>query len=604
MRTWAPWVSLTVLLLAAQNAGCTARPATPAAPPAAVEQQAAPPRADLPAEPGRGTDGVLTLVYWQAPSLLNPYLSFGTKDGHAASLILEPLLRIAPDGTLVPALAAEVPTQENGGISADLTGITYRLRQDVVWSDGTPLTADDVVFTWQYCTAPETGCAWSSIFGGVTGVEALDSHTVRITFAAPRPYPYATFVGQQTPILQKAQFANCVGAAAQACSAQNMNPVGTGPYQVKEFRANDTVVYTVNENYRDANKPHFAEVVIKGAEDASAAARAVLETGEADYAWNLQVEPAILAEMAAKGNGQVVGAYGGDVERILLNFTDPDPALGDRRSEWTEEDPNPHPFLADPVVRRAMSMAIDRRLIAEQLYGAGGKPTCNILAGPPNVVSTANDSCLVQDIESAKELLEDAGYVDGDGDGIRETPEGLPMKVLFQTTTNSVRQKTQALVQQWWKELGIETELKNVAGSVFFGGDPASPDTLGKFYADVQMYTGPMQNPDPEDYLRAWLCRVDGEINIPNAGNNWLGGNAERWCTPAYDAKMEALKRAVGAERDKLAMELNDMLAQNYVNLPLVYRASVSAHANSLAGVENNAWDSEEWNIQDWSRAR
>jgi len=590
-------LAVLAMIFAACAAPATA-PATGGEAPAAAA-----PSSDLPAEPGRGTDGTVTLVYWQEVSILNPYLASGTKDFHGASLILEPLLEFDQDSQLVPALAAEVPTVENGGVSEDLMSITYKLKEGVLWSDGTPLTADDFVFTWQYCTAPLTGCTVQN-FVPVANVEAVDPLTVKITFSDPAPYPYIPFVGYLSPVLQKAQFENCIGEAAQSCSEQNTAPIGTGPYKVKEFRANDTVVYEINENYRDPNKPHFAEVVIKGAEDASASARAVLETGEADYGWNLQVEPAVLLDMEAKGLGELLAGFGGNVERILINFTNPDPNLGDKRSVWSPDDPNPHPFLTDIAVRKALSLAIDRNIIAEQLYGAGGKPTCNLLAGPPAVASTNNDACLKQDIAAANALLDEAGYVDSNGDGVRETPDGTPLKILYQTSTNSVRQKTQALIQQWWKEIGIETELKNVEAAVFFGGDPASPDTLNKFYTDVQMFTNGPDNPDPQQYLANWLCQVDGEYVIQTPANNWGGSNVERWCNPEYDALYKTLKSAVGDERAKIAIQLNDMLVQNYVAIPLVFRASVSAHANSLVGPAISGFESEEWNIEDWHRAR
>jgi peptide/nickel transport system substrate-binding protein len=601
---------LTVLiLLFAACAAPVAAPATGAeqgAAPAEAEAASAPGASDLPAEPGRGTDGPLSLVYWQEISIMNPYLSTGTKDYHAASLVLEGLLEIQPDGTIIQALAEEVPTVANGGISEDLTTITYKLKPDIVWADGTPFTADDVIFTWQYCTTPETGCSSAQTFNGVSSVEAIDPLTIKITFDGPQPYPYAPFGGYIAPVLQKAQFENCIGAAAQGCSEANTNPVGTGPYKVKEFRANDTVVFEINENYRDPNKPHFSEVTIRGSEDASASARAVLETGEADYGWNLQVEPAVLAEMEAKGNGTIISGFGGLVERILINFTNPDPNLGDKRSEWTQDDPNPHPFLSDLAVRQALSIAIDRNTISEQLYGAGGQPTCNILSGPPAVVSPNNDACLTQDIEGANNLLDDAGYVDSNGDGIRETKDGQPMKILYQTSTNSVRQKTQALIQQWWKQIGIDTELKNVESAVYFGGDPASPDTLGKFYADVQMFANNPESLDPQTYLAGWLCEIDGKSNIAARENSWNANNTERWCSPEYDAKFAELKAAIDpAERARLAIELNDMLAQNVVNIPLIFRGDVSARANSLAGIDEiNGWDSQEWNIEDWSRVR
>ena len=593
-----------LLALLAVDSMVFAACAAPASMPATGGEQpaAAAPSSDLPAEPGRGTDGTVTLLYWQAVSIINPYQSTGTKDYHAGSLVLESLLEYDPAGNLIPTLAQEVPTVENGGVSEDLTSITYKLVPGVLWSDGTPLTADDFVFTWQYCVTPETGCT-SGNFSSVQSVEAVDPETVKITFTSPQPYPYYAFVGYLSPVLQKAQFENCVGAAAATCAEANSMPVGTGPYIVKDFRANDVVTFEVNPNYRFENKPHFAEVVMKGGGDAESAARAVLETGEADYAWNLQVPPDILNEMEAKGNGKVVAAYGGNVERILINFTNPDPALGDKRSEWSEADPNPHPFLSDPAVRQAMSMAIDRNIIATQLYGAGGKATCNIVSGPDVYVSTANDSCLTQDIEGAKALLEGAGWVDSNGDGVREK-DGVELRVLYQTSTNAVRQKTQALIQQWWGEIGVATELKNIDAGVFFGPTD-NADSLAKFYSDVQMFTNGNDSPNPQAYLNGWRCVTENGQNIASSANAWGGENIERWCNPDYDALWSTLSETADQNaRIELVKQLNDMVAQNYVNLPLVFRASVSAHSNSLEGVQLGGFETEEWNIEDWSRAR
>jgi peptide/nickel transport system substrate-binding protein len=577
---------------------------TPVAP-APQEGESSPALAEDAAAPvaaGRGADGDITLIYWQEISLLNPYLANGVKDYQAASLVLEPLIKNNPDGNLLPVLAAEVPTVENGGVAEDLTSITYHLRPGVVWSDGTPLTAEDVVFTWQYCITPATGCGTFSTFGGVANVAAVDELTVKITFDGPQPYPYTVFAGQLAPIIQKAQFASCIGEAAQGCAEQNTMPIGTGPFVVEEFRANDTVLYRANEKYRVANQPHFSRLTIRGAEDAAAAARAVLETGEADYAWNLLVEPAILEPMVAGGRGQVTSAFAGSVERIMFNFTNPDPALGEQRSEWTPEDPNPHPFLTDKAVRQAMSMALDRQTIAHQMFGVGGEATCNILAGPPPVVSPNNDGCLAQDIEGARQLLADAGWVDTDDDGVREK-DGVALRVLFQTATSSVRQKIQVLVQQWWQEIGIATELRNIESAVFFSGDPASPDTLGKFYADAAMFANGPDSPDPQAYLIVWTCEVDGESNIAGRANEWLRPNIERWCSPEYDALFAEFQATVDpARRAELAIALNDMIVQNYVNLPLVSRATVSAYANDLEGVIANGWENTLWNIQEWRR--
>ncbi|MCB0163972.1 MAG: peptide ABC transporter substrate-binding protein [Anaerolineae bacterium] len=550
------------------------------------------------AETMRGSGGTVNLLYWQAPSTLNNYLSGGTKETEAASVVLEPLARYDENGNMVPWLVEEIPTVENGGVSEDLTSITWKIKEGILWSDGTPFTAEDVKFSAEYCLNEEMGCNPISYLGDVESVEAIDDLTVKINFSVPKPFPYGPFVGAEIPVLQKAQFEDCQGAKAQECTEQNFAPIGTGPYKVADFKANDVVVYEINENYRDPEKPYFDQVILKGGGDAAAAARSVLETGEMDYAWNLQVEPQILDSMAAAGKGKVVTAYGTSVERIMVNFTNPDPALGDLRAVWTEDDPNPHPFLTDPVIRQALSMAIDREAIATQLYGAGGKPTCNVLPAPEVYASTANDGCLVQDIEGANALLDEAGIVDTDGDGIREK-DGVPLQILYQTSTNSVRQSTQALVKQWWEQIGVGSELRNISADVFFGGDPASPDTFQKFYADLEMYTNNFSGTDPESYMANWLCK-----EIPNPDNQWLGNNMPRWCNADYDALVAKMAETAALEdRAELAKQMNDMLMQNFVMIPLVHRGDVSAHSNTLEGVRMNTWDSELWNIADWTRA-
>jgi peptide/nickel transport system substrate-binding protein len=545
----------------------------------------------------RGTCGTVNILYWQAVSMLNPYLSGGTKDIEAGSLIVEPLARYDETGTMIPWLVDEIPTVENGGVAEDLTSITWTLKEGIVWSDGTPLTAEDVVFTGEYCLDPEMGCNALSWFSGVESFEAVDDLTVKINFSEPKPYPYGPFVGAESPIIQKAQFQDCMGIKAQECTEQNFGPIGTGPFVVREFKANDVVVYDVNELYRDPNKPCFAEVIFKGGGEAPSAARAVLETGEADYAWNVQVEKDILAQMELAGLGKVVPGYSTGVERLMINFTDPDPALGDNRSLWTPDNQYPHPFLSDYAVRRALSLAIDRNTIATQLYGAAGVPTCNVIPAPSIYVSTANDECLTQNIEEANRILDEAGWVRG-SDGIREK-DGVRLSILYQTSTNSLRQSTQALIKQWWEQIGVETELRNIDSAVFFGGDPASPDTYGKFYADIEMYTNDYSGTDPESYLNNWQC---AEISGPE--NQWLGNNIPRWCNEEYEALLDQLAQTgVLEERAELTKQMNDMLMQDYVMIPLVHRGSPSAHANSLLGVRMNPWDSELWNIADWTRA-
>jgi len=541
----------------------------------------------------RGADGQLNIIYWQAPSTLNPFLSGGTKEVEAASMIIEPLVRFDAGGNMVPWLAADIPTVENGGVAEDLKSITWTLKEGVSWSDGTPLTAADAVFTWEYCTHPEGGCAQSSYFDGVSSVEAVDDLTIKVNFTEAKPFPYTAFVGSESPIIQKAQFQDCLGAKAPECTDANFGPIGTGPFMVSEFKPNDVITLEANPNFREADKPAFATVTFKGGGDATSAARAVMETGEYDYAWNLQIDPTVLDDMESKGKGKVVVAFATSVERLHLNQTNPDPALGDQRSTLAG---GSHPFLTDPAVGKALSKAIDRDLLVEIGYGAGGKPVCNVLPAPAIYTSTANDDCLTQDIEGAKKALDDAGWVPGP-DGIR-AKDGVRLSVLFQTSTNAVRQDTQALIKQWWSEIGVETELRNIDASVFFGGDPGSPDTFQKLYADLEMYTNNFAGVDPEAYMANWKCD-----EIPSPESQWQGSNMQRFCSDEYDALVRELSMTAKLEdRAAIVKKQNDMLMASYSIIPLVWRGNPSAHALSLGGVEMNDWDSEIWNIKDWHR--
>lgn len=544
----------------------------------------------------RGSDGHVNVIYWQAPSILNPYLSGGTKDLDASALVIEPLGRYDQDGTMIPYLAETIPTLDNGGVSADLKTITWKLKSGLLWSDGSPVTSADVVFTGEYCMHPEGGCAQLAKFEGVEKIEAVDDLTIKVSFKEAKPNPYGPFMGAQAPIIQKAQFAECLGAKAPECTTANFGPIGTGAFRVTDFRPNDVISYEANPNYRDASKPAFATMTLKGGGDATAAARSVMETGEFDLAWNLQLAPDVLANMAKGGKGEARSGFGSLVERIMVNMTNADPSLPEGERSTAK---HPHPFLSDANVRKAMSMAIDRPLLVEIGYGQAGRPTCDLVPAPAIYISGRTE-CMTQDIAGANKILDEAGYARG-SDGIRSTKEGVRMKVLYQTSTNAVRQDFQALIKQWWEEIGIEVELRNISASVFFGGDPGSPDTFQKFYADVQMYANNFDGTDPEAYMAAQTCD-----KAPRPESQWQGENISRICIPEYDAKVAELgKTGDLAQRAELVKELNNMVTNDsHMIIPLVDRGRVTGVSNTLGGYILNTWDSELWNAADWYRIK
>ncbi|MFB6421549.1 peptide ABC transporter substrate-binding protein [Bradyrhizobium tunisiense] len=545
------------------------------------------------AAPGRGTQGTVNIIYWQAPSMMNPYLSGGDKDTDAASLVLEPLAGRDENAELFPRLAVDIPTAENGGVSNDFKSITWKLKPGLKWSDGTPVTAKDVVFTANYCMTPQTGCGALGRFRAVDKVEAVDELTVKVTFNEMMPDPYEPFVSEGSPIIQAKQFSDCLGEKASSCTEANFNPIGTGPFVVTSFKPNDAIQLKANPNYRDPNKPAFAEVSFKGGGDAMGAARAVLQTGEYDFAWNTVVAPDVLKKMEEAGKGKVILFFGTPVETVVLNLTDPSSSLPPEERSSAK---HPHPILSDVRVRKALSMALDRATLSKIGYGFMGKPTCDIISAPERFAA-GNRNCLKQDIKGAQKLLDEAGWSPRP-DGIREK-NGKTLKLTFQTSTNSVRQQLQAMIKQWWREIGVDVELRNINASVFFSTDPGSPDTYQKFYADVEMLTFLPSN-EPGRWVAGVTCD-----KAPRADNQWRSANIARYCDKDYDALVSELNKTADiGRRAQIFKKLNNMLTiDSNTYLPLVWRAGPNAVSNTLGGVIL-PWDSPFGNIQDWYRKK
>lgn len=565
----------------AQSAVVEEKPAETEAPAAATE---------APAEPME--EKVLRLIFSQAPVTLNAHLANGNKDSEASRMILEPLAAYDESGQAVPVLAAEIPTIENGGIAADLLTTTWKLKQGVQWSDGSDFTADDVVFTWQYISNPVVGSPSAGSYTAIENIEAVDANTAVITWKQPTAEPLIAFSGLFGPVMQKAQFEPFNNESATQAEV-NLAPVGTGPFMVSEFIPGDTVVYVKNPAYRDAENVYFDKVILKGGGEAASAALAVLQTGDYDFAWSIQLEKDVLDDIAANGKkGKVVSVPTSQTERLLFNHTNPDPSLGEQRSELGTE----HPFLSDVRVREALTLAIDRGLLAERLWGALGIATCNV-ANPPYVTMQKLQwgDCNA-DMERAKALLDEAGWVDSNGNGFRDK-DGVEMKILYQTTVNSLRQKTQEFVKAAWTELGVDVELKSVQASVFFSQDQANPDTSGKFYADVQQFAvGGMGTSTASRYLGNWRCD-----QIASSENNFSASNIERWCNEEYDALFQQfISEPDPAKRDEIGSMMNDLWVENFVGVPLIARANVNAVSNELLGTRISPLDVTVWNIAEW----
>ncbi|WP_293800263.1 peptide ABC transporter substrate-binding protein [uncultured Bosea sp.] len=534
-----------------------------------------------------GGAGALKILLWQAPTLLNPHFASGTKDQIASRIFYEPLAGWDEDGNLIPQLAAEIPSKENGGLAADGKSVTWKLKKDVKWHDGKPLTADDAVFTWEYAADPATAAYTTGSYKDIK-VEKVDDHTIKVIFKEPTPFWADAFVGVAGMIIPKHHFGEYKGAKSREAPA-NLKPVGTGPYKFADFKPGDILTGTRNENYHVKNKPAFDTVEAKGGGDAVSAARAVLQTGEYDYAWNLQVEDEVLKRMEAGGRGRVLTAPAGDIEFIILNTTDPWTEVdGERSSVKTK-----HPTLTDPAVRQAINLLIDRESIQKFIYGRGGTATASFTNEPKRFKSEKLKYEF--NVDKANKILDDAGWKKG-SDGIREK-DGKKLKYVYQTSINAPRQKTQAIIKQACQRAGIDLELKSVTASVFFSSDVANPDTYTKLYCDIEMYTTTQTQPDTGLFLNQCVS-----WEICNKENKWLGRNVSRYSDPEADKAYNAAKTELDpAKRAALLIKVNEIFCEANILLPILSRPRVVAAANNLKP-QTSGWDCDTWNLASWYR--
>ena len=538
----------------------------------------------------RGQGGQLKLLWWEAPTILNSHLSQGTKDYDATRPILEPLADFDPDGKVAPILAAEVPSLDNGGVAQDGMSVTWKLKQGVKWSDGEDFTADDVKFTYDYVSNKQTAATTSANYVVIDSVDVVDPNTVKITFKKPTPGWFGVFCGDYGRILPQHILKDSIGTAARNAPF-NLKPIGTGPYKVDDFQPGDHVSYSINESFRDANKPFFKTVEMKGGGDATSAARAAIQTGEMDYAWNLQVEWGVLQSLAADSNpGEVNISPGTGMERILVNLTDPNQTVDGQKSHLG----TPHPFQADLNVRKAYALAIQRDVMVQQLYGDTGTVTTNVLVAPPAFVS--KNTSWKFDTDAANTLLDDAGWAKG---GSVRAKNGVQMNITYQTSVNGLRQKEQEIVKQGFAQIGVNITIKSIDASVYFSSDAGNDQTASHFYADIEMYTNGPTTPYPLDYMVSWW---GDPTNIPQKENSWAGGNVERWQNADYDkAYASAQTELDPTKQAPLFITMNDLVVNQIVEIPLVQRNNVQGVNKKLKNLNLSPWVSQLWNIENWT---
>ena len=535
----------------------------------------------------RGGGGLLKLLMWQGPTILNPHLANGVKDVYGARLFYQSLAEWDADGSLIPILAADIPTLENGGVDPRGRWVTWNLKPGVKWHDGTPFTADDLVFNQQYAADPATAAFTVSAYRDVR-VEKLGPHKARVVFERPTPFWADAFVGRNGLMIPKHAFEPYRGGRSREAPG-NLKPVGVGPYRFVSFVPGDVLRAAIHPGYHEPNRPFFDAVEMKGGGDAVSAARAVLQTGEFDYAYNLQVEDEILRRLEGGGKGRVLFFPTGNIEHIRLNAADP----------WTEvegERGHPksrHPILSERAVREAFALLIDRNAIQKHIYGRAAVVSANFLNLPERFRS--KNTRWEYNPAKAEQVLEAAGWK-RDAEGVR-AKGGRRLSFVFQTSTNAPRQKTQAIIKQACGKAGVELELKSIPASVFFSADAGNADTLGRFSADIEMYNTTIGQPDPGFFMSVF-CSWEAA----SKANKWIGRNAGRWQNAEYDRlHREAEAELDAAKRAALYIRMNDLVVGDLYTVPLVNRSQVLALRNGIKA-QFNGWSSDTFLIQDWYR--
>jgi peptide/nickel transport system substrate-binding protein len=539
----------------------------------------------------RGGGGDLNILWWQAPVILNAHLSLADKDTGSVRVYAEPLADFNNQTEPVPFLAAEIPSADNGGLAADGTSVTWQLRKDVKWHDGEPFTSADVVFTFMYLSDPKSAATTIGYYKSVDTVEAVDDYTVRINFKNPTPDWYTPFTGAAGQILPEHILKDFVGEKA-ATAPFNLKPIGTGPYKVSNFTPGDSVVFEINNDYYEAGKPYFDRVIIKGGGSAESAARAVMQSGEADWAWNLQVQSTVLQSMESGGKGTFVTWPGGGTEKLVINHTDPQTETNGQKSYYQ----TPHPHFKELKVRQALALAIQRDVIAKQLYGPGGKETGYTLNNNP--LYMPKDITWKFDLDAAKQLLDDAGAAPG-SDGIR-TLNGRKMSWLFTASTNDLRQKEQEIIKAALQKLNIACEIKAIDASVYFNA--GNDDSFQHLYCDLGIESNTAGVFPLLWYLR--YLSANPATDIAQKENGWSGRNIQRYQNPDFNALYAQAAKEVDKDKSiQIFLQMQDLVVKDVADIGMVSRNHVAAAAKSLTGYEPTPWATDVWDIKNWKKS-
>jgi len=579
-KTLALLFAVSLILAACATPAPTSAPTT-GAPAATVAPAAttAPQPTAAPAGPKKG--GKVTMAVWQSPVTLNGLLGTQTVMSVVLNLVTEGMTEVQPDGTRIAALAKEVPTVQNGGVSADGKTITYKLKEKLVFSDGKPVECEDFKYSWQAIMTPNVGIVSTTGYSSIESVSCPDPLTVVVKYKSFFA-PYLTLFNGSDLIPRS------TGDPKDMKNwAYNRKPVGAGPFTIEEWKTDEFIRLKRNDKYREAGKPYLDEVVVRIV-PSSEVAMQLLASGEVDIMWNnTEADTPQLEKMTGVKVSSPLQIGG---ERLFLNMAE---------NKDPSDPKKPHAILSDVKVRQAIAYGINKQRIIDKLLNGKAKPGSSELNA--GYFECKNIQAYPYDPEKAKKLLDEAGWVPGaDGirvsKGVKTTPDGTKLRLKYSTTSgNKLREDSQVLVVEDMKAIGIEFFIENAPSSVVIGTwDGGSPRRHGNF--DIIMYTTNAGIDPHSQMVNLW-----SSANIPSVDNKG-GLNYTRFNDPKAD---DLLKQASGEPDPAKRRDMYCQLAQmTYVQANMIYlyqRSAIDSYRDKLVGFTPNAWSNTAYNAKEWS---
>jgi peptide/nickel transport system substrate-binding protein len=520
------------------------------------------------------------------PPSFNGLVSDTGYDSLIMELVLLSVTDIDPQGNVFPELATELPTVENGAVAYDeesgAMDVTWHLRQDVTWADGVPVTADDVIFTWEAISNPEGGI-WLQGSDYIDSVEKVDDYTFVVHYASVFPGYLTQFGGDQVVIWSAHYCDASQGFVAWDCNRQ---PLSDGPYILEEWQAGDHLTFTRNPRYYEAGKPSIAQIIVRIVPE-PAVRRAMLIQGDSDLdAWvpesgvnQLRDEPTVEISFAPTARW---------VFRLIPNLV----ARG-----TTDPDGPPHPIFSDVAVRRALRMAIDVDTVMQEVFYGYGTAVWTEFFRPPYICNIPRPA---YDPQGAAALLEQAGWTDTNGDGVREchgcssAEEGYPMSFEFATygEYGPELELAHQLIGEMLSNIGMAPELRVLQGAVMWA-DAASGGTEQNGDFDLDMYDDGYPGVDPTDHLYFYYYSTSA---VPDAGFN-----VGRWINEGFDALLDQAYTLDEAYRQDVFCQMAQILDDELPQILLFSAINADAHSTRLQGVQSSANDMATWNVADWT---